>query len=109
MTPNSLISRTVMRRVRIMHAVRTFAPVLSASALFMLAVWEIGREVWVAKVFENMPSYADLPAIVSFFGSAFVNTEVVVQVLSILAFGALVWLARSFALALGESLPVRRM
>ncbi|MDQ1299786.1 MAG: hypothetical protein QG636_454 [Patescibacteria group bacterium] len=109
MTPNSSISRTVMRRVRIMHATRTFAPVFVASVLFMLAVWEIGREVWVTRVFENMPSYADIPAMLNFFADAFINTEVVVQMFSILALGALVWLARSFALLIGESLPMRRI
>ena len=109
MTPNSSISSTVMRRVRIMHATRTFAPVFVASILFMLAVWEIGREVWVAKVFENMPSFANVPAVLNFIGNAFVNTEVAVQVFSILALGALVWLARSFALAIGGSLSMRRI
>lgn len=68
----------------------------------MLAVWEIGREVWVAKVFENMPSFANVLAVLNFMGSAFVNTEVVVQMFSILALGALVWLARGFAVALGQ-------
>lgn len=109
MTLNSSISRTVMRRVRIMHAMRVFTPILMTSILFMLAVWEIGREVWVAKVFENMPSYADMPAVLSFLAGAFINTEFVVQVLTIVALAALVWLARSFAIAIGESLPMRRI
>lgn len=109
MTLNSSISRTVMRRVRIMHATRTFAPVFGAGVLFMLAAWEIGREVWVAKVFENMPSFADVPAVLNFVGNAFVHTEAVVQILFILALGALVWLAHSFALALGQSLLMRRI
>lgn len=98
-----------MRRVRIMHATRTFVPVLLTSALFILAVWEIGREVWVAKVFENMPSYADVPAMLNFFAGAFINTEVVVQVFSIVAVAALIWLARSFAIAIGESVSMRRI
>ncbi len=98
-----------MRRVRIMHATRAYAPMLVASVLFIVAVWEIAREVWVARVFENMPSYADVPALLNFFADAFVNTEIVVQVFSILALGALVWLARSFAFAIGESLSMRRI
>jgi hypothetical protein len=98
-----------MRRVRIMHATRAFVPVLVTSGLFILAVWEIGREVWVAKVFENMPSYADVPAVLNFFAGAFLNTEVVVQVFSIVAVAALLWLARSFALAMGESAPMRHI
>jgi len=109
MIPNSSISRTVMRRVRIMHAVHTFAPMFVASLLFMAAVWELGREVWVAKVFENMPSFADVPATLNFFADAFVNTEVVVQIFSILALATLVWLAHSFALMTVQSLAVRRI
>lgn len=98
-----------MRRVRIMHAARTFAPVFAASALFILAVWEIGREVWVAKVFENMPSFANVPAVLNFLGSAFVNTELAVQTFTIVALGAFVWLTRSFVLAIEQSLSVRRI
>lgn len=108
MTPNSSISRTVMRRVRAMHTIRTYAPIAGAGILFIVALGGIGREVWVAKVFENMPSYADLPGVLSFFSGAFLHTELVVQVLLILALGALVWLARSLALIIGASMNVRR-
>lgn len=109
MTPNSSVSRTVMRRVRIIYGIRAATPVFAASFLFVLALWGIGREVWVAKVLENMSSYADLPAMFGFLTSAFLNTEVVVQALSILALGALIWLARSFALTVGESFTTRRI
>lgn len=99
MIPNTSISRTVMRRVRIMYAIRASAPVLAASFLFVLALWGIGREVWVAKVFENMASSAD---VLSFLLDAFVHTDIAVQALSILALGAFIWLARSFAVTLGQ-------
>ncbi len=109
MTPNSSVSRTVMRRVRILYGIRAATPVFAASFLFVLALWGIGREVWVAKVFENMSSYADVTGMLSFLASAFLNTDIVVQALSILALGALIWLARSFAIAIGESLSMRRI
>ncbi|MDP3402330.1 MAG: hypothetical protein Q8S35_00015 [bacterium] len=109
MTPNSSVSRTVMRRVRILYGIRAATPVFAASFLFVLALWGIGREVWVAKVFENMSSYADAPGMLSFLTSAFLNTDIVVQALSILALGALIWLARSFAIAIGESFTTRRI
>jgi len=96
-----------MRRVRIMHRIHTFAPATAAGILFVLALGGIGREVWVAKVFENMPSYADLPSVFSFLSGAFLHTELVVQVLLILALGALVWLARSLALMIGGGGSVR--
>lgn len=98
-----------MRRVRIMHTVRTLTPAFAAGGLFILALGGIGREVWVAKVFENMPSYADIPSVPSFFSGAFLHTELMVQVLLILALGALVWLARSFALLAANSFSARRI
>ena len=94
-----------MRRVRIMHTVRTFAPAVAAGVLFILALAGIGREVWVAKVFENMPSYADIPSVLSFFSGAFLHTELLVQVLLILALAALVWFARALALMIGGGQP----
>lgn len=98
-----------MRRVRIIHSVRIAAPVLAASVLLALALWGIGREVWVAKVLENMPSYADVPGVLGFLSGAFLHTELAVQVLSILVLGALLWLARSFALLSRESMSLRRI
>ena len=50
------IERVVMRRVRL---IRILALVISTAALatltFIAAMWGIGREVWVARVFENGP------------------------------------------------------
>lgn len=80
-----------------MHRIRVFAPLGAASILFIVALGGIGREVWVAKVFANMPSYADVPGVLNFFSGAFLHTELVVQVFLILAVGALVWLARGLA------------
>ncbi len=100
MNPDSSISYTVMKRVRRIHAMRSLvAPAASLVAL-ALALWGIGREVWVAKVLENMPSLADVPHVVAFFASAFLATDLFVQSLSIVALAALIWLARGIAKSL---------
>ncbi|MGE5541283.1 MAG: hypothetical protein ACM3TU_03330 [Bacillota bacterium] len=97
MQNSASISKNVMRRVRVIHAVR---PLLSTTALgvivLVLALWGIGREVWVARVFENMPSVADLAAVTRFFAAAFLNTRVAVQVLLVLAAFASVLVVRDF-------------
>jgi hypothetical protein len=100
MIPNPTISHIVMRRVRVIHAVRAFFIPVSSGLAFMLALWGIGREVWVAKVFENMPAVADMPAVLSFFASAFLHTDFAVQILSILAAASVAWLAYGIARAL---------
>lgn len=97
MNHSSTISDTVMRRVYRVHALRRGTAVIGAASVFMLALWGVGREVWVAKVFENMPSIVDVPAVSLFFLRAFQDTDIVVQVLVLVALAALVWLARAFA------------
>lgn len=98
MTTNSTIRRNVMRRVHTVHALRTVssAPIV-AGIVFAAALWGIGREVWVARVFENMPSLAHADAVARFFFAAFTNTEALVQVLVVLALIAFVWMARAAA------------
>lgn len=92
MNPNSTISHIVLRRVRTIHMIRMLSvPALSGVA-FILAVWGIGREVWVAKVLENMPALLDVPQVLTFFKNAFVHTDVPVQILSVVATVALAWL-----------------
>ncbi len=94
---NSSISQTVMRRVHRIHVLRTIAAPVFGVVVFLVALWGIGREVWVAKVFENMPSLANVPAVVSFSFHAFLATDLFVQILSIVVIGSLIMLARSFA------------
>ena len=93
-----------MRRVRAIHALRTAA--MPAAAFFVLtfALWGIGREVWVAKVFENVSSVASVPEIVAFFANAFLDTDLLVQVLSLLAVCSLIAFARGCI----RALPVLR-
>lgn len=90
----SAIERVVMRRVRMAHALR---PLLSGGALalaiFVFALWGIGREVWVAQVFANAP-HAGILASFKFFLYAFENTRITVQALSLAAFFGMLWFFR---------------
>ncbi len=83
----------VMRRVRAIHFLR---PIVSGSALALLvafvALYEIGREVWVAKIFENMPG--DILSALQFSLMAFSNTEFTVQALTIITGAAALWVAK---------------
>ena len=100
----SPISRVVMRRVRTVHAVRPFlSGTALASFLFLLAVWGIGREVWVAHVFANLEAMPTFASSVHFVVSAFMSTRFVVQALSVVALGAFVWVVRDTARNLAPS------
>lgn len=103
MNDSSSISNTVMRRVRAIHLMRTVAPIVTSGALLLLALYTIGREVWVAKVVENALSLANVSAMLSYLASAFLHTDLLVQVLSVIVLAATVWLARGIARALGPS------
>jgi hypothetical protein len=86
-----------MRRVRAVHSMRPFVSGAGFAALVVLfALWGIGREVWVAKVFENAP-HQDLIAAGRFFLSAVIGTRLVVQALIAVALAATIYLARETA------------
>ncbi len=95
MTNQSNIEQVVMRRVRL---IRILALVISTVTLAVLAtiaaLWSIGREVWVAHVFENMPSVGNIGALSDFWVSAFLNTHLIVQILTVLALASLLFLVR---------------
>ena len=92
------IERNVMRRVRTLRRLRLFFNELTASCfLLLLTLYGLGREVWVARVFQNMPSSGDVFAMVQFYLSAFLRTELVVQVLSLIIFASLLYLVREIA------------
>lgn len=87
----SKIHTNVMRRVHTIHALRPLTTTTALSTLaLILAVWGIGRQVWVAQVFSNMPS--DGVAALRFMLAAFTRTEFVVQALIVLALAAALWL-----------------
>ncbi len=92
MDNTSTIERIVMRRV---HLIRVLRFVISGGALSMLvstlALWGIGREVWVARVLQNAP--ANLLDVPGFYLAAFSHTHVVVQVLTLLVGASFCYLA----------------
>lgn len=88
-----------MRRAYRIRALRFVINGATISGLlFLLALWGISREVWVARVFENAPT--DLSAAFRFYVAAFTNTRIVVQVLCAVALASSVAMARSLAQSL---------
>jgi hypothetical protein len=92
----SEIERVVMRRVRIMRVLRiVFSNGAIATGVCLLALWGIGREVWVARVFQNAP--ANAADALRFYLYAFDHTRLLVQALTLAAVAGLVMLARETA------------
>ncbi|MEK7515766.1 MAG: hypothetical protein AAB555_02450, partial [Patescibacteria group bacterium] len=91
MNEQSPIEQVVMRRVR---SIRILWLVISAGTLaiitLVLALWGIGKEVWVERVFQNAPK--DLINLPNFLISSFGNTRLAVQILAILTFVSFVYL-----------------
>ncbi len=89
------IELIVMRRVRL---IRMLTLVISTVTLVVItvvaALWGIGREVWVAHVFENMPSATHGGAFFAFWLTAFTHTRLIVQALTILTGVSLIFLVR---------------
>jgi hypothetical protein len=103
---HSTIHTNVMRRVHTIHAVRPFlSGTALASALLLLAIWGIGREVWVAHVVQNLEEVARSGSVLNFLVAAFMNTRFIVQVLTLVAASALVYTFAEFIRALT---PARR-
>lgn len=96
-----------MRRVARIRVLKYFT---SGSALAIVvsvtALWGIGREVWVARVFENAPT--QLADLLHFSLFAFGHTRFVVQILSVLVLMSLLYIARESAKLLSSPfVPVR--
>lgn len=84
-----------MRRVHFVHVVRPFlSNAAGAVALMGVSLYFLGREVFVAQIFRNMPSASDYAALLRFVEVAFLNTTFAVQLLTVLALLAGLWLAR---------------
>lgn len=102
----SNIEAIVMRRVRAAHVLR---PLVSggaiALAVFIFALWGIGREVWVAQVFANGPQ--GLLGKTEYLAYAFENTRITVQALCIAAFFAMLFFFRDLFRAAGTLLAAR--
>ena len=91
----SNIERIVMRRV---HLLRILGLIISTAMLavltFIAALWGVGREVWVARVFQNMPPVGNFISFASFWLAAFIHTRFIVQVLVLLTLVSLIYLIR---------------
>lgn len=94
----SKIKQTVMRRVYVMHALR---PIVSSTMLAVLvmgvSLFELGKLVFVAQVFRNMPAVEDVPALLQFFLNAYLNTDVGVQLCTVLVLLAVAWIVKDTA------------
>ncbi len=93
------IERIVMQRVHLIRALRfAISSGVFSTLVSLLALWGIGREVWVANVLQNAPrNILDLP---QFYLAAFIHTRLVVQVLVVLTVAALLYVARELSRAL---------
>ncbi len=93
MDNHSDIERVVMRRV---HLIRILQLVIStavfATLAFIASLWGIGREVWVARVFENGPQ--DFSGHLAYLLYAFMHTRLIVQALIVLTLISLGFLVR---------------
>jgi hypothetical protein len=103
----SNIEAVVMRRVRTAHFMRPFTGgSLLAFAVFAFALWALGREVWVARVFSNGPQ--DLLGHAQYLAYAFEHTRVAVQALCVAAFFAMLWFFRDLFRLVSVSFSARR-
>lgn len=94
----SHLHTTVMRRVRAIHTLKSAASGVGVSVVMLvLSLYLIGREVWVARVWENMPSIANVDAFTRFFTYAFTHTHFSVQLLILVMIAAAVWFLREIA------------
>lgn len=64
------------------------------------SLYLIGREVWVARVWENMPNLTNVAATFRFFTYAFAHTHVIVQALMLITIFAALWFVRELSRAL---------
>ncbi|MFZ1987847.1 MAG: hypothetical protein WAV21_02325 [Minisyncoccia bacterium] len=102
-SPNFSIEAVVMRRVRTIRALQWASQgSVVAVLLSIIALWGLGREVWVARVFANAPS--DLLLVPRFFIDAFINTRFPVQALSIAVLTSLLWLSRESVRTMADSI-----
>jgi hypothetical protein len=92
------IERIVMQRVHLIRALRfAISGGVFSTLISMLALWGLGREVWVAHVLQNAP--ANILDIPRFYFAAFIHTRLVVQALIVLITASFIFLVREIARA----------
>ncbi|MCX6787452.1 MAG: hypothetical protein NTY93_02960 [Candidatus Kaiserbacteria bacterium] len=103
MNEQSAIERVVMHRVRLLRILGLIISTIMLAVLtFVAALWGVGREVWVARVFENMPHANNFAGFANFWFAAFTHTRLLVQVLTLLTLASFIYLARETARALSS-------
>jgi hypothetical protein len=96
MNNQSSIEKVVMRRILYIRILRPFVSNGAIATLILgLALWGIGKEVWVARVFQNAPH--NVWALPQFYLAAFDHTRFLVQVLTLATLVSLFYLARETA------------
>lgn len=89
----SQLSGNIMVRVKTIYWIRRAIHSPSLKALLLCAfVGSAASLVSVSNVFANMPSLSDVQATITFMLSAFGNTEISVQALSLLSTAVTLWL-----------------
>jgi len=97
------IERIVMRRVRLIRVLRLIiSTAVLAGLTFVAALWGIGREVWVARVFENAPQ--GFSGHLGYLLYAFMHTHLIVQVLTVLTLASFLYLIVEIARLISEFL-----
>ncbi|OIO51602.1 hypothetical protein CO131_01915 [Candidatus Kaiserbacteria bacterium CG_4_9_14_3_um_filter_50_16] len=103
------IEKNVMRRIFLIRMLRyVFSGFTVGCFVLVVALFGLGREVWVARIFQNTPAnLADLPR---FYIAAFDHTRLTVQALILLTIASFIYLARAivriFSTAFFNSLRV---
>lgn len=93
------IERIVMQRVHLIRALRfAISGGVFSMLVSLLALWGIGREVWVAHVLQNAPT--NPLTLFQFYLAAFLHTRSIVQVLILLTLVCLIYVACEVARAL---------
>lgn len=98
MNNQSNIERVVMQRVHLIRALRVaLSSGVLSTLVSVLALFGIGREVWVVRILQNAPvSLLNIP---QFYFSAFVHTHFIVQALIVLMLASLLYVAYEVARA----------
>ena len=107
-TTNSIIKSVVMSRVRSIRALQMLLSTITASVVVLVvSLWGIGREVWVSRVIQDMPSLTNVGAVSRFYLVAFMDTRFVVQALSLITVAAFVWFVYNAIATLQQASHIR--